>query len=111
MGELLKQPTSDIGFNANTGEYVHMIQAGIMDPTKGWKYVEHTPTPSSPYPHSLPPYVHLSLSPPRFSFLTFLSPPHPAFSFSFLIVTRQALLDAFSVSGLLMTTEAMVAGD
>ena len=58
VGELLKQPTSDIGFNAQTGEYVHMIQAGIMDPTK---------------------------------------------------VTRQALLDAFSVSGLLMTTEAMVA--
>ena len=35
VGELLKQPTSDIGFNANSGEYVHMIQAGIMDPTKG----------------------------------------------------------------------------
>lgn len=58
VGELLKQPTHDIGFNAQTGEYVHMIQKGIMDPTK---------------------------------------------------VVRTALLDAFSVSGLLMTTEAMIA--
>ena len=58
VGELLKQPTHDIGFNAQTGEYVNMIEKGIMDPTK---------------------------------------------------VVRTALLDAFSVSGLLMTTEAMVA--
>ena len=34
MGELLKQATSDVGFNAQTGEYVHMIEKGIMDPTK-----------------------------------------------------------------------------
>eukprot|EP00596_Hydrurales_sp_CCMP1899_P000442 CAMPEP_0119042136 /NCGR_PEP_ID=MMETSP1177-20130426/14387_1 /TAXON_ID=2985 /ORGANISM="Ochromonas sp, Strain CCMP1899" /LENGTH=554 /DNA_ID=CAMNT_0007008705 /DNA_START=57 /DNA_END=1718 /DNA_ORIENTATION=- len=58
VGELLKQPTHDIGFNAQTGEYVNMIEKGIMDPTK---------------------------------------------------VVRTALLDAFSVSGLLMTTEAMIA--
>ena len=58
VGELLKQPTHDIGFNAQTGEYVNMIQKGIMDPTK---------------------------------------------------VVRTALLDSFSVSGLLMTTEAMIA--
>lgn len=58
VGELLKNPTHDNGFNAQAGEYVHMIQAGIMDPTK---------------------------------------------------VVKTALVDAFSVSGLLMTTEAMVA--
>lgn len=58
VGELLKNTTADQGFNAQTGEYVHMIQNGIMDPTK---------------------------------------------------VVRTALVDAFSVSGLLMTTEAMVA--
>lgn len=58
VGEMLKNSTSDSGFNAQTGEYVHMIQAGIMDPTK---------------------------------------------------VVRTALIDAFSVSGLLMTTEAMIA--
>lgn len=57
VGELLKQPTHNIGFNAQSGEYVNMIEVGIMDPTK---------------------------------------------------VVRTALLDAFSVSGLLMTTEAMV---
>ena len=57
IGELLKKDSADIGFNAQTGEYVNMIQNGIMDPTK---------------------------------------------------VTRTALLDAFSVAGLLMTTEAMV---
>ena len=34
VGELLKQATSDVGFNAQTGEYVHMIEKGIMDPTK-----------------------------------------------------------------------------
>jgi hypothetical protein len=28
VGELLKQPTHDIGFNAATGEYVNMIQKG-----------------------------------------------------------------------------------
>lgn len=58
VGELMKQKTHENGFNAQTGEYVHMIQAGIMDPTK---------------------------------------------------VVKTALVDAFSVSGLLMTTEAMVA--
>ena len=58
VGELLKNTTHELGFNAQTGEYVNMIQGGIMDPTK---------------------------------------------------VVRTALVDAFSVSGLLMTTEAMVA--
>eukprot|EP01040_Poterioochromonas_malhamensis_P000260 gene260-272_t len=58
VGELLKKESYEIGFNAQTGEYVDMIQNGIMDPTK---------------------------------------------------VTRTAVLDAFSVAGLLMTTEAMVA--
>lgn len=58
VGELLKQTTHEIGFDAQNGEYVHMIKMGIMDPTK---------------------------------------------------VVKTALLDAFSVSGLLMTTEAMVA--
>lgn len=58
VGELLKTESANIGFNAQTGEYVEMIQKGIMDPTK---------------------------------------------------VVRTALVDAFSVSGLLMTTEAMVA--
>lgn len=58
VGELLKKDTYDIGFDAQTGEYVNMIDNGIMDPTK---------------------------------------------------VVRTALVDAFSVSGLLMTTEAMVA--
>jgi len=57
VGELLKMPNSDTGFNAATGEYVQMIGTGIMDPTK---------------------------------------------------VVRTALTDAFSVAGLLMTTEAMV---
>jgi chaperonin GroEL len=58
VGELLKQPTHQTGFNAQLGEYQDMIQNGIMDPTK---------------------------------------------------VVKTALMDAFSVSGLLMTTEAMVA--
>lgn len=57
VGELLKKDSHLIGFNAQTGEYVNMIDSGIMDPTK---------------------------------------------------VVRTALMDAFSVSGLLMTTEAMV---
>jgi chaperonin GroEL len=56
-GELLKQTNPQIGFNAATGEYVNMIEKGIVDPTK---------------------------------------------------VVRTALMDAFSVSGLLMTTEAMI---
>jgi chaperonin GroEL len=34
VGELLKMPNSDTGFNAATGEYVQMIGTGIMDPTK-----------------------------------------------------------------------------
>jgi chaperonin GroEL len=58
VGELLKSDSHLKGFNAQNGEYVDMISAGIMDPTK---------------------------------------------------VVRTALMDAFSVSGLLMTTEAMVA--
>jgi len=58
VGELLKKPTHQTGFNAQLGEYQDMIQNGIMDPTK---------------------------------------------------VVKTALMDAFSVSGLLMTTEAMVA--
>jgi chaperonin GroEL len=58
VGELLKKTDHEIGYNAQTGEYVNMISAGIVDPTK---------------------------------------------------VVRTALVDAFSVSGLLMTTEAMVA--
>jgi len=58
VSKLLESKTCEIGFNAQTGEYVDMIQAGIMDPTK---------------------------------------------------VVRTALMDAFSVSGLLMTTEAMIA--
>lgn len=57
VGELLKKESHDIGFNAQTGEYVNMIENGVMDPTK---------------------------------------------------VVRTALMDAFSVSGLMMTTEAMV---
>lgn len=58
VGELLKKTTHEEGFNAQTGEYVHMIQSGIMDPTK---------------------------------------------------VVKTGIVDAFSVSGLLMTTEAMIA--
>lgn len=58
VGELLKNTSHEMGYNAQTGEYVNMIQNGIMDPTK---------------------------------------------------VVRTALLDAFSTSGLLMTTEVMVA--
>jgi len=58
VGELLKYDSYETGFDAQTGKYVNMIQAGIMDPTK---------------------------------------------------VVKTALVDAFSVSGLLMTTEAMVA--
>lgn len=58
VGELLKQETVEVGFNAATNEYVPMIANGIMDPTK---------------------------------------------------VVKTAITDAFSVSGLLMTTEAMVA--
>ena len=58
VGELLKNSSYENGFNAQTGEYVNMIQVGIMDPTK---------------------------------------------------VVKTALVDAFSVSGLLMTTEAMIA--
>jgi chaperonin GroEL len=58
VGELLKNANYELGYNAQTGEYVNMIQSGIMDPTK---------------------------------------------------VVKTALVDAFSVSGLLMTTEAMIA--
>jgi chaperonin GroEL len=31
---LLQNPTTSMGFNAQTGEYVDMIKAGIIDPTK-----------------------------------------------------------------------------
>lgn len=58
VGDVLKNSTYEIGYNAQTGEYVNMIEKGIMDPTK---------------------------------------------------VVKTALTDAFSVSGLLMTTEAMIA--
>ena len=58
VGELLKNATHELGFNAQTGEYVNMIQSGIMDPTK---------------------------------------------------VVRTGLVDAFSVSGLLMTSEVAIA--
>lgn len=58
VGELLKSTSHNLGFNAQSGEYVDMIANGIMDPTK---------------------------------------------------VVKTALVDAFSVSGLLMTTEAMIA--
>jgi len=58
VGELLKNTTHEMGFNAQTGEYVNMIQSGIMDPTK---------------------------------------------------VVRTGLVDAFSVSGLLMTSEVAIA--
>jgi len=58
VGELMKNSNQEMGFNAQTGKYVNMIQSGIIDPTK---------------------------------------------------VVKTALVDAFSVSGLLMTTEAMIA--
>ena len=58
VGELMKNTSHEIGFNAQSAEYVNMIEAGIMDPTK---------------------------------------------------VCKTALVDAFSVAGLLMTTEAMIA--
>jgi chaperonin GroEL len=57
VGEVLKVTDHQNGFDAATGRYVNMIEAGIMDPTK---------------------------------------------------VVKTALTDAFSVSGLLMTTEAMI---
>merc|ERR1712146_233844 len=60
VGELMKNESSDIGYNAQNAEYVNMIEAGIMDPTK---------------------------------------------------VCKTSLVDAFSVAGLLMTTEAMIADD
>ena len=34
MGKLLEQDNPRFGFNAATGEYVDMIKAGIIDPTK-----------------------------------------------------------------------------
>nr|UYX46111.1 HSP60 [Eimeria stiedai] len=34
VGNLLRQKDPNLGFNAQTGEYVNMIQAGIIDPTK-----------------------------------------------------------------------------
>ncbi len=32
----LRSPKKDIGFNAATEEYVDMIEAGIVDPVKGY---------------------------------------------------------------------------
>ncbi|OKL42454.1 chaperonin GroEL [Pseudovibrio exalbescens] len=57
VGKVLENSNGDYGFNAQTEEYVNMVEAGIIDPTK---------------------------------------------------VVRTALQDAASVSGLLITTEAMV---
>jgi len=57
VGDVMKFDTPNRGFNAAEGEYVDMIENGIMDPTK---------------------------------------------------VVKTALTDAFSVAGLLMTTEAMI---
>ena len=34
VGELLKNTSHEMGFNAQTAEYVNMIENGIMDPTK-----------------------------------------------------------------------------
>ena len=34
VAEEVKTATGSIGFNANTGEYVDMFAAGIVDPTK-----------------------------------------------------------------------------
>jgi chaperonin GroEL len=58
VGKLLEQKTDTFGYDAQNGEYVDMIKAGIIDPAK---------------------------------------------------VTRTALQDASSVSGLMLTTEAIVA--
>jgi chaperonin GroEL len=58
VGKLLEQKTDTFGYDAQKGEYVDMIKAGIIDPAK---------------------------------------------------VTRTALQDASSVSGLMLTTEAIVA--
>lgn len=57
VGEMLKNDSAMLGFNAATGQYVDMVEAGVIDPTK---------------------------------------------------VVKTALIDSFSVAGLLMTTEAMV---
>lgn len=34
VGELMKNSSQEMGFNAQTGKYVNMIQSGIIDPTK-----------------------------------------------------------------------------
>jgi chaperonin GroEL len=34
VGKLLEQKSATFGFNAQTGEYVDLIKAGIIDPTK-----------------------------------------------------------------------------
>ena len=34
VGELLKKTTPEIGYNAQTDEYVDMFNAGIIDPAK-----------------------------------------------------------------------------
>src|SRR5260370_35150147 len=59
IGKLLESNNANYGFDAQTSEYVDMLKAGIIDPTK---------------------------------------------------VVRLALQDAASVAGLLVPTEAMVAG-
>ncbi|RHY30188.1 hypothetical protein DYB32_004557, partial [Aphanomyces invadans] len=34
VGKLLEQDSPTFGFNAQTGQYVDMVEAGIIDPTK-----------------------------------------------------------------------------
>jgi chaperonin GroEL len=58
VGKLLESDDDNFGFNAYNGQYMNMVKAGIVDPTK---------------------------------------------------VVRTALVDAASVSGLMITTEAMIA--
>jgi chaperonin GroEL len=41
VGELLKQDKSEIGYDAQTAQYVNMFQAGIIDPTKVKTHIVH----------------------------------------------------------------------
>ena len=34
VADEIKQQKSNVGYNANTGEYVDMFKAGIVDPTR-----------------------------------------------------------------------------
>lgn len=43
VGELLKQDKSEIGYDAQTAQYVNMFQAGIIDPTKVKQHVLQSP--------------------------------------------------------------------